>query len=86
MCTQESNPEVRQNQNAQLLPRRESYSSQSSNNESQGGSKIPLHEKATTEQEIILLTPECSQHMGKHLVLHTKHNRSKTEQTNKREV
>jgi len=60
MRTQENNPEVRQNQNAQLLPRRESYSSQSPNHESQGRNKIPLHEKATTEQEIILHTPERS--------------------------
>ena len=60
MCAQEINPEVRQNQNAQLLPRRGSYSSQSPNHESQGGNKIPLHVKATTEQEIILRTSERS--------------------------
>jgi len=49
MFTQKINPEICQNQNSQLLPCRESHSSENSNHKSQGGNKIPLHEKATTE-------------------------------------
>jgi len=49
MFTQKVKPEFCQNQNTQLLPSREGHNSENTNHKSQGGNKIPLHEKATTE-------------------------------------